>query len=230
MGYLDVQSQFQQREKVKMEWRPWLLWVGATGVSHVAGSYLVGLIILASPISNDLPSLWVRAILSVLVTGAVVGLAQGVVLWKYMGVPIIRPWVLATAVGSGLGTGAILLYNQVSAPLLFSGMLCCLPLLVLSIAALFGALVGYAQRRVLELYLDAPTRWVSRNVLAGIVAILPIYIGVFWAILSLMINSSLELPSVWLISLLAGWLPSFLFGIVTGGEFLRVVHLYRAQR
>jgi hypothetical protein len=232
MGYLDTQSQFQRREKVKMEWRPWLLWVGATGVGYVAGSYLTELISLAGPAVavKDLTSFWVRTILSILATGAVVGLAQGLVLWKYMGVPIVRPWVLATTVGSGLGIGAILLSYQVNFPALFSGLYCCWPLLVSIPGALLGALIGYAQRRVLELYLDAPTRWVRSSVLAGIISLLPLYIGVFWALLSLFTNSSLNIPSIWLISLLAVWLPPFLYGMVTGREFLRVVHLYRAQR
>ena len=62
MGYLDIRSQFQQREKVKMEWKPWLLWVAATGVGYIVGSYLVELVSLAGPMVSDVPSAWVRTI------------------------------------------------------------------------------------------------------------------------------------------------------------------------
>jgi len=227
MGYLDTQSKFQQREKVKMEWRPWLLWVAATGVGYMAGSYLVGLISLADPMVSDLLFAWVRTILGIAVTGAVVGLAQGLVLWKYMRVPIVRPWVLATLIGGVLGVGVIFLFIFARIPFIF-----CLPLPFIIPGALLGVSVGYAQRRVLGLYVDTPTLWVRLNVLAGILALASLYAGVFWAVSSFTVNSNGEIPNIQdieLIYLVIGWLPPFIYGAVTGREFLRIVHSYRAQ-
>src|SRR4051794_8582675 len=86
-----------------IERSPRLLWVLATGLGYIGGSYFVYLISQIGPVSFDAPSLWFRSILALAVTGAIVGLAQGLVLWGYLQVPIVGGWVLATTIASALG-------------------------------------------------------------------------------------------------------------------------------
>ena len=231
MGYLDTEGKVPRG---RFEWKPWLLWVAATGFGYISGSYLVGWVSLLSAAPGDITSVWVWLILSVLVTGAIMGLAQGMVFWMYMHVPIVRPWVLATMIGIVLGVGVIFLSIFVRLPFMS-----CVPLPFIIPAALLGASVGYAQRRVIKLYLDAYTRWVWINVLAAILSLLLVYAGIMWGIASVWNNRSLgassaplgsNSESIWLISLLGTWLPPFVYGAVTGSEFLRIVQLYREQR
>lgn len=232
MGYLDIEAK-SRRGRLPgepLEWKPWLTWVGATGFGYIAGSFLLelaGLVGSIFTVQTDLRSaIWVKSILYIAVIGAVVGLAQSLVLWKYTGLPIQRAWVIASAVGSGLGLAGLFLFTGIGFAFLFCG-----PLPFIVPGGLFGAGVGLAQRRVLRQHLDESSRWLWVNALAGVVALLPLYAGLTWAISSFVANGAASATTanldVWLISLLTGWSPAFLYGAVTGAEMVRLMRLYR---
>jgi hypothetical protein len=233
MGYLDVKAKIPYGQ---FEWKPWWLWVAANGLTAVAN---VGIAYITSPIRDWLSMpFWLFLTLNSLLEGAALGLLQGLVWRRYVPAVHLRAWVTATMIGTMLGLVAVFIVTLSTSFLIG----CCLPLLLILPGAVHGAMLGLAQRRVLQPHFNEETRWVRVNALAGVVSLIPIVAGAMWALISVFsglsaasVGASGTMPNLTVsgfvdlgvfLSVLAG---SLLYGAVTGGAFERLVRLYAEQ-
>ncbi|HET9493912.1 MAG TPA: hypothetical protein VFR15_06750 [Chloroflexia bacterium] len=120
----------------------WTVWALATAAGGMTGQ-AAGQALITSILPPDSPTLTIMlyAVPSGLVMGTLLGLAQGAVLYRYIGLRGLRDWVLASLVGGMLRWAVI---GPVAAEWTLSmntGIIVCNVLIPL---ALFGALAGAA--------------------------------------------------------------------------------------
>jgi hypothetical protein len=205
--------------------RPYLLWALANGAGHAVATALiaVGGLIVAPFVSvqvtgEDLGPLIIILAMIGLLTGAMVGIAEGIVLRRYLTIIPIWEWVLFTTIG---GTGA-----WVTGPILIVALLLSiawvsyLPCIILLGAALSGAWVGATQRWVLLKYVGTAGSWLWVNILAGIIFVFgTLFFASLWGNIRnvQVFNGS---PEALIVGEIMG---GFLYGAVTSVAFVRLL-------
>jgi len=197
----------------------------ANGAGHAVataliavGSLIVAPFISVQVTSEDLGPLIIILVMIGLLTGAMVGIAEGIVLRRYLTIIPFWEWVLLTTIG-GIGawvTGPILIV----ALLLSIAWVSYLPCIILLGAALSGAWLGATQRWVLLKYVGTAGSWLWVNVLAGIIFVPGMF---FFASLWGNIRN-VQVLSGSPEALIAGEIiGGFLYGVVTSVAFVRLL-------
>src|SRR5215218_5421129 len=139
---LEVRDDYAAKQTRGLGCGFWFLWTAATTIGGFAGQFVAqtalrGIV----PDDASLPIVMLALVPFGLITGAVIGLLQGVVILRYLKPVGLRDWILASAFG-GLLRWSVL--GPISASLIFAmntGFVQCNALIPLM---LFGALSGAA--------------------------------------------------------------------------------------
>ncbi len=199
-----------------VSWEMWRRWTLFTALGELVGFSAPAIAMAAGTVAGWTDTTQVVvAVLAGAVEGAVLGLAQWLVLRRYVTTLNGSAWVMATAIGAM----AAYLLAMIAVALGASGPY---PVALLAIVGVvFGAgfllSIGFPQWLVLRHYVPRAGRWISTNAAAW-----PLGVAVPFIVLALVPNTAAFW--VWVVmGIIGGLLMGLLVGAITGVTLVRLL-------